>query len=107
MVGGRDSKERPLPKEPGREPAPAGTRAGGKAAMAVATVKPAANETPTITTVFLGEDGLHHTRCGQPMAFLRRRQGLELDFHCRVCHEHVSLPEYALSRVPVGEPVSV
>ena len=56
--------------------------------MAVATVKPAANETPTITTVFLGE-------------------GLELDFHCRVCHEHVSLPEYALSRVPVGEPVSV
>jgi hypothetical protein len=39
------------------------------------------------------------------MAFLRKRQGLELDFHCRVCHEHVSLPEYALSRVPVGEPV--
>jgi hypothetical protein len=75
--------------------------------MAVATARPAANDMPTITTVFLGEDGLHHARCGQPMAFLRKRQGLELDFHCRVCHEHVTLPEYALSRVPVGEPVTV
>src|SRR2546426_12593042 len=107
MIWATVSQGRPLAKEPCREPAPAGTRAGGKAAMAVATVKPAANEMPTITTVFLGEDGLHHTRCGQPMAFLRKRHGLELDFHCRVCHEHVSLPEYALSRVPVGEPVSV
>jgi len=75
--------------------------------MAVATVKSAANETPTITTVFLGEDGLHHARCGQPMAFTRKLQGLELDIHCLVCHEHVALPEYALSRVPVGEPAGV
>ena len=44
--------------------------------MAVSTVKPAANEKPTITTVFLGEEGLHHARCGQPMIFLRKRQGL-------------------------------
>src|SRR6266516_1617581 len=86
---------------------PAGTERRRQAAMAVATARPAPNEMPTITTVFLGEDGLHHARCGQPMAFLRKRQGLELDFHCRVCHEHVTLPEYALSRVPVGEPVSV
>jgi hypothetical protein len=90
-----------------RWPAPAGTERRRQAAMAVATVRPAANEMPTITTVFLGEDGLHHARCGQPMAFLRKRQGLELDFHCRVCHEHVTLPEYALSRVPVGEPATV
>ena len=27
--------------------------------MAVATVRPAANEMPTITTVFLGDEGLH------------------------------------------------
>ena len=75
--------------------------------MAVATVRPAANEMPTITTVFLGDEGLHQARCGQAMVFLRKRQGLELDFHCRVCHEHISLPEYALSRVPVGEPATV
>src|SRR2546428_4058216 len=99
--------EWPLPKRPAVSRHPPGQEQEAKAAMAVATVKPAANEMPTITTVFLGEDGLHHTRCGQPMAFLRKRHGLELDFHCRVCHEHVSLPEYALSRVPVGEPVSV
>jgi hypothetical protein len=41
------------------------------------------------------------------MALVGKRQGLELDFHCRICHEHVSLPEYALSRVPVGEPLGV
>ena len=74
--------------------------------MAVATIKPTTdrndrNDNPTITTVFLGEDGLHHARCGEPIAFLRRRQGLELDFHCRACHETVSLPEYAMQRVPV------
>ena len=74
--------------------------------MAVAPARPSFNEMPTITTVFLGEEGLHHARCGQPLMYLRRRQGVELDFHCRVCHEHVSLPEYALSRVPVGEPVT-
>jgi hypothetical protein len=36
------------------------------------------------------------------LAFIRRRQGLELDFHCRVCHEHIALTEYALNRIPVG-----
>jgi len=70
--------------------------------MAVATVRPAANEMPTITTVFLGDEGLHHARCGQAMVFLRKRQGLELDFHCRVCHEHIALTEYALNRIPGG-----
>ncbi len=75
--------------------------------MAVAAARFAANDMPTITTVFLGEEGLHHARCGHGMIFLRKRQGLELDFHCRVCHETMTLPEYALSRVPVGEPVTV
>src|SRR2546429_5496625 len=87
-----------------RWPAPAGSKGRRQAAMAVATIKPAANEMPTITTVFLGEDGLHHARCGQPMAFLRKRQGLELRFPCRVCHEHITLPESTPSRVPVGGP---
>src|SRR5919204_1479644 len=95
-----------LALETGGWPAPAGTDRRRQAAMAVETVRPASNEIPAITTVYLGEEGLHHARCGQPMAFLRKRQQLELDFHCRVCHEHISLPEYALSRVPVGDPAT-
>jgi len=78
--------------------------------MAVATIKPTAdrnNDNPSITTVYLNQDGLHHTRCGEPIAFLRKRQGLELDFHCRVCHETVSLPEYALARVPARSVAAV
>ena len=75
--------------------------------MAIATKPPVERrDAPAISTVYLTDDGLHHARCGEVLAFIRRRQGLELDFHCRVCHEHVSLPEYALSRVPVGEPVT-
>ena len=49
--------------------------------MAVATVRPAANEMPTITTVFLGDEGLHHARCGQAMVFLRT-----------VSYTHLTLP---------------
>src|SRR5947207_2737153 len=58
--------------------------------MAVATVKPAANDMPTITTVFLGVDGLHHARCGQPMAFLRKRVGLDVA-HDVVLHDDLGL----------------
>jgi hypothetical protein len=71
--------------------------------MAIATKPPVERrEAPAITTVYLTDDGLHHTRCGEALAFLRRRQGLELDFHCRVCHESISLTEYALNRIPIG-----
>jgi hypothetical protein len=38
--------------------------------------------------------------------FLRRRQALELVFHCRACHEHLTLTEFALSRIPHGAPVA-
>ena len=71
--------------------------------MAIATKPPVERrEAPAVTTVYLTEDGLHHTRCREALTFLRRRQGLELDFHCRVCHEHIALTEYALGRIPTG-----
>jgi hypothetical protein len=71
--------------------------------MAIATKPPVERrDAPAISTVYLNDDGLHHARCGEVLAFLRRRQGLELDFHCRVCHEHIALTEYALNRIPVG-----
>lgn len=71
--------------------------------MAIATKPPVERrEAPPVSTVYLADDGLRHTRCGDALAFLRRRQGLELDFHCRTCHESISLTEYALNRIPIG-----
>jgi hypothetical protein len=57
-------------------------------------------EAPLVSTVYLTDEGLRHARCGAVLAFLRRRQGIELIFHCRTCHEHIALTEYALSRIP-------
>ena len=64
-------------------------------------------EEPVVSTVYLTDEGLRHARCGEVLAFIRRRQALELDFHCRVCHEHISLTEYALKRIPHGAPRGV
>jgi hypothetical protein len=55
----------------------------------------------------LTDEGLRHARCGAVLAFIRRRQVRELDFHCRVCHEHIALTEYALTRIPLGAPRGV
>ena len=62
-------------------------------------------EAPPVNTVYLTDEGLRHSRCGQVLAFVRRRQALELVFHCRGCHEHLTLTEFALSRIPHGAPV--
>jgi hypothetical protein len=71
--------------------------------LAIATKPPVERrEAPAVSTVHLTDEGLRHTRCGEALAFLRRRHGLELDFHCRVCHEHISLTEYALGRIPTS-----
>jgi hypothetical protein len=71
--------------------------------MAIATKPPVERrDGPAVTTVYLTDEGLHHARCGEVLAFIRRRQGLELDFHCRVCHESIAMTEYALNRIPVG-----
>jgi hypothetical protein len=71
--------------------------------MAIATKPPVERrEAPAVSTVYLTDEGLRHTRCGEVLAFIRRRHGLELDFHCRVCHEHIALTEYALNRIPTN-----
>jgi hypothetical protein len=64
-------------------------------------------EAPRVSTVYLTDEGLRHARCGSIVVLVRRRQAVELDFHCRACHEHISLTEYALTRVPFGAPISV
>ena len=61
---------------------------------------------PPVNSVYLTDEGLRHARCGAVRDILRRRQALELVFHCRACHEHLTLTEFALSRIPHGAPVA-
>jgi hypothetical protein len=62
-----------------------------------------ATETPPISTVYIGSDGtIYHARCGQAVEYLRTRSGLELDFYCLTCVEHVTLALNALPRVPMA-----
>jgi hypothetical protein len=59
---------------------------------------------PRIVTVFRGVDGrLYHARCGRRVELVGIRGGIELDFRCVTCWEHVTLTEAALARVPVGQ----
>jgi hypothetical protein len=60
-----------------------------------------------VSTVYLTDEGLRHARCGAVLEFMRRRQTIELIFHCRACHEHIALTEYALSRIPLHAPRGV
>lgn len=56
---------------------------------------------PPVATVFRAPDGaLHHSRCASRMDFMGRRAGLELDFYCLICCEHVTVTPYVLSRLP-------
>jgi hypothetical protein len=48
-----------------------------------------------------GGGDLRHAWCGQPLEYHGRRARLELDFYCRRCLEHVTLPSCLLSSVPV------
>jgi hypothetical protein len=58
---------------------------------------------PAVTAVFRRQDDtLHHTRCGQPLAFQGIRALLEADFYCYRCLAHVSMPLSALQGVPVA-----
>ena len=66
---------------------------GGRAALLHA---------PPMSTVFRGDDGmLHHTRCGSVLAFQGWRGGIELDFYCVACPAHVTVPDVAVTRIPV------
>lgn len=59
---------------------------------------------PRIASVFRGVDGkLHHARCGREVELVGVRGGIELDFHCLGCFEHVTLTQGSLSHVPIGQ----
>ena len=74
--------------------------------MAVATTTKVVPTTsrammPPVATVFRSPDGdLHHARCASRMDFMGGRAGLELDFYCLTCCEHVTVTPYVLSRLP-------
>jgi hypothetical protein len=56
---------------------------------------------PPLAIVFRSPDGcICHTRCGRSLHLQGRRGGLELDFYCQHCVEHVTLPECILPRIP-------
>jgi hypothetical protein len=54
--------------------------------------------------MYFAPDGtLHHTRCRQSLSFRGVRGELEADFFCLSCHEHVTVPAYAVSGIPVED----
>ena len=56
---------------------------------------------PPVTTVHRAPDGtLHHTRCARRMEFMGGRGGVELDFYCYTCCEHITLNPYVVMRLP-------
>lgn len=56
---------------------------------------------PPVTTVHRAPDGtLHHTRCARRMEFMGARAGVELDFYCYTCCEHITLNSYVVMRLP-------
>ena len=62
---------------------------------------------PPVATVFRSTDGaLHHARCATRMDFMGGRAGVELDFYCLTCCEHVTVTPYVLSRLPTPAPLT-
>ena len=58
---------------------------------------------PPVSTVFRTIDGeMRHARCGHPIEFVGTRGGLEIDFYCRACLQHVTLSASALNRLVVA-----
>jgi hypothetical protein len=60
---------------------------------------------PRIATVYRGAAAgeFRHARCDRELIFVGVRGGIEIDFYCLACREHITLPEAALARVPVGQ----
>ena len=70
--------------------------------MATATMKREHTRSmpvPRVTTAYVSEGRIHHARCRAPIDFRGSRGGVELDFYCRTCREHVTLPEHAVARL--------
>jgi hypothetical protein len=89
---------------PIRQPVRRRTRLGGRRGPRAEDGNP--RENPPIVTVYFHTDGeLHHGWCGQPLEFHGTRAGLEMDFFCIHCVEHVTLPNAILPRIPVGPPL--
>jgi hypothetical protein len=66
-----------------------------------ASVTASGSSIPPPGIAFYTPDGsICHYRCGRPLVFLGRRGGIEMDFYCEQCVEHVTLPECILSRIP-------
>ena len=56
---------------------------------------------PPVATVHRAPDGsLHHTRCARRLEFMGGRAGIELDFYCYACCEHITLNPYVVMRLP-------
>ena len=56
---------------------------------------------PPVSTVYRAPDGsLHHARCRRRMEFMGGRAGVELDFYCYTCCEHITLNPYVVMRLP-------
>lgn len=62
---------------------------------------PSRTAMPPVVTVHRAADGsLHHTRCARRLEFMGGRAGIELDFYCYTCCEHITLNPYMVMRVP-------
>jgi hypothetical protein len=56
-----------------------------------------------IVIVYMQPDGtICHSRCRQALEYHGIRGGLEADFYCLRCLEHVTLPLNVLPRIPMG-----
>ena len=60
---------------------------------------------PRIVSVYRGlmAGQIHHARCDRELSFIGMRGGIELDFYCLGCREHITLPEAAIARIPIGK----
>lgn len=53
--------------------------------------------------VYMGSDGaICHSPCWQPLEYHTVRGGLEVDFYCPGCVEHVTLPLRSLPSIPMS-----
>ncbi len=58
---------------------------------------------PQVVTVFRDSDGaIHHRRCGRVIEFVGVRGGIEFDFYCLACREHITLTDSSMARMPIG-----
>ena len=88
-----------------RAPVRRRTRLGGRRGPRAEDGNP--REIPPIVAVYFHTDGeLHHGWCGHPLEFHGTRAGLEMDFFCIHCVEHVTVPNTILPRIPIGPPLA-